>query len=308
MSDELINKYRPKRFEEVIGQEKVCDSIQLALHKKRGRTFLLTGPSGVGKTTVGRIIANEVGCPPFDLIEIDGATNTGIDAMREVTSRLGYSTIGGGSRVIIVDECHAISAQAWKSLLKSLEEPPSGVYWVLCTTDPTKVPKEVKTRCLAYTLAAVSAKDIKKLLMFVAKSEKLPIRRSAEAMDVLVEEAEGSPRKALSMLAQVGHLSDEDEVRSICQDVGVTSKEAIDLCRLLMKRAPWKEIQKCINSIEGGVEGVRVIVMRYMCSVALKQPKPGDALAIMAEFEQPFVERDGKAPLVLACGRLYFQD
>jgi len=225
--------------------------------------------------------------------------------MREVTGQLHYRSMGGGARVVIVDECHAISQQAWKSMLKSLEEPPTGVYWVLCTTEPSKVPSAVKTRCLAYDLNTVSRKLILDLIKTVARAEKLAIRRSKEALEVLVDAAAGSPRMALSMLAQAGHLEDEDEVREICETGGVSSKEAIDLCRLLMRGASWKELTKCISNMDASSESVRIIVLRYMSSVALKS-KPKQALAIMEEFEQPFLDREGMAPLLLACGRLCF--
>ena len=303
---ELILKYRPTSFDKVIGQSSVCKSISIALKKKRGRSFLLSGPSGIGKTTIGRIIAKEVGCKSFDLIEVDGASTTGIDAMREITTHLLYRSIGGSSRVIIVDECHAISVQAFKSLLKVLEEPPENVYWILCTTQLSKVPKEVRTRCLDYVLKPVPRTDILKLLAEVAKAERLPIRRNQEALTEIADAAEGSPRLALSMLARCGHLKDEDEVRALCTGEVGTSKEAIDLCRLLMKGASWKDLCTCIGKIESPPESVRIIVLRYMTTVATKGKDPQRMLAIMDEFSQPFLDREGKSPILLACGRLCF--
>jgi len=303
---ELINKYRPSTFQDVRGQESVCKSISIALKKKRGRSFLLSGPSGVGKTTIGRIIAKEVGCKSFDLIEVDGASTTGIDAMRELTTHLLYKSVGGSSRVIIVDECHAISAQAFKSLLKILEEPPENVYWILCTTQLSKVPKEVRTRCLDYVLKPVPRTTILELLTEIAKAERLPIRRNKEALTEIADAAEGSPRLALSMLARCGHLKDEDEVRALCTGEVGTSKEAIDLCRLLMKGASWKDLCTCIGKIESPPESVRIIVLRYMTTVATRGKEPQRMLAIMDEFSQPFLDREGKAPLLLAVGRLCF--
>ncbi len=303
---EFINKYRPHAFEDVLGQSAVCRSISVALRKKRGRSFLLSGPSGVGKTTIGRIIAKEVGCKSFDLIEVDGASTTGIDAMREITTHLLYKSVGGSSRVIIVDECHAISAQAFKSLLKVLEEPPENVYWVLCTTQLSKVPKEVRTRCLDYVLKPVPRTSIQNLLADIAKAERLPIRRNGEALQTITEAAEGSPRLALSMLARCGHLKDEDEVRALCTGEVGTSKEAIDLCRLLIKGAKWRDLCMCIEKIESSPESVRIIVLRYMTIAAIRGKDPQRMLAIMDEFSQPFLDREGKAPLLLAVGRLFF--
>ena len=303
---EFINKYRPHTFQDVLGQESACKSISITLKKKRGRSFLLSGPSGVGKTTIGRIIAKEVGCKSFDLIEVDGATTTGIDAMREITTHLLYKSIGGSSRVIIVDECHAISAQAFKSLLKVLEEPPENVYWILCTTQLSKVPKEVRTRCLDYVLKPVPRTDILKLLAEVAKAERLPIRRNQEALTEIADAAEGSPRLALSMLARCGHLKDEDEVRALCTGEVGTSKEAIDLSRMLIKRADWKRIVSCIKGIDSSPESVRIIILRYIAAVLMNNNNIQLCLAILDAFSEPFNDREGKAPLLLACAQLHF--
>ncbi|KKK62543.1 hypothetical protein LCGC14_3003270, partial [marine sediment metagenome] len=264
------------------------------------------GPSGVGKTTIGRIIAKEVGCKSFDLIEVDGASTTGIDAMRELTTHLLYKSVGGSPRAVIVDECHAVSAQAFKSLLKILEEPPENVYWILCTTQLSKVPKEVRTRCLDYVLKPVSLPNIQNLIADIAKAERLPIRKSAEALKEITEAAEGSPRLALSMLARCGHLKDEDEVRALCTGEVGTSKEAIDLSRMLIKKASWKEIVKCIKGIDSSPESVRIIVLRYMSAILMNNNSTQLCLAILDAFSEPFNDREGKAPILLACAQLHF--
>lgn len=300
--DALILKYRPETFDEVIGQAAVCKSVSAALKKHRGHAFLFSGPSGVGKTSIGRIIAREVECEPIDLIEVDGASTTGIDAMRDLLSHLQYAS--PGPRVIIVDEVHAVSSQAVKSLLKSLEEPASNVYWVLCTTELSKVPREIRTRCLDYTLKPVPRKGLLGLVIRVAKEEQMKIRRSLESLAVIAELADGSPRQALSILAQCSDLTDEEEVRSLCAGVEPASKEAVDLCRLLLKGGNWQQLSACIAKIDTPPESVRIIVLRYMAATIIKTKSPQRVLAVMEEFSQPFLDREGKAPILLACGRL----
>ena len=304
MSEELITKYRPRTFKAVLGQEQVCRSIQTVLSKERSRSFLLAGQSGVGKTTLGRLIAKRVGCSTSDIIEVDGATNTGIDKMREVTAHLQYKSFGGQPRVIIVDECHAISKQAFQSLLKSIEEPPKNTYWVFCTTELAKVPKEIKTRCTVYELNPVPEKDVLTLVSDAAKDSQLPIRRSEASLEAIAELAQGSPRAALAMLAKSAHLTEESEVRSLCAEAGLAGKEAIDLCRALMKGASWKDLCSIIKDISASPESVRIVVLHYMSSVAMKKPNPESELAIMEEFADPFNDREGKAPILLACARL----
>ena len=116
-SESWLTKYRPETWDEVVGHEAVVNSLRQALKRKAGSAFLLTGPSGTGKTTIARIVAREVGCEPRNLLEIDAATYTGIDSMRQITEALNYAPLGDSSiRVIIIDEAHALSAQAWKAL------------------------------------------------------------------------------------------------------------------------------------------------------------------------------------------------
>src|SRR5665213_3208243 len=134
----LYTDYRPKTFAEVIGQPAVIRSLKLALTKKSNHAFLLHGPSGCGKTTLARIAATVLGVTsPRQIKDFDAATNTGIDDVRAITGALAYRPIGVKPlMVMVVDECHALSAPAWKALLKILEEPPEHVWWFLCTTEP----------------------------------------------------------------------------------------------------------------------------------------------------------------------------
>src|SRR5277367_6751574 len=145
--NDLTKKYRPSTFEEVIGQDVVTASLKrmIVSDKKLPPCILFTGPSGIGKTTLARICAKEAGCLDANIIEINAAKQTGIDDMREVTDLSGFMVLGG-ARVFIIDEAHGLSKQAFDSLLKFLEEPSKNTSWILCSTNPTKIPKSIKTR------------------------------------------------------------------------------------------------------------------------------------------------------------------
>lgn len=309
MTTELHLKYRPSSWEEVLGQRSVVKSLKQVLNKGLSRTFLLTGPSGMGKTTVARLIAKHVGCDSEEVLEIDGATNTGIDDMREIASRLHYASVGGSPRCVIVDECHAISRPSFQSLLKILEEPPPAVYWVLCTTEEGRVPKQIKTRCTTYALRPVSDKLLRDLLVRVREEEGFPI--SDKGLRLVVEASEGSPRQALVFLAKCSHLKKSSSIRSVLEQSGEPA-EVIDLCRALLRVAegysiPWPQMAKLMRGISMPPETVRIIVLRYMSSVVLggSTEKAAAAVSVMINFRGPFLDREGSAPLTLACAMVW---
>lgn len=301
----IETKYRPNVWDEVIGQDAVVKSLINAIDKKLGTAFLFIGPSGCGKTTIARMAARELGCDLLDLVETDAATDTGIDDMRKITEALLYKPLGGGSKAIIVDEVHALSKQALTSLLKSLEDPPSWVYWFLCTTDPKKIPVAMKTRCLAYQLKEVRVDDLVNLLASTEEGANL----ADEIIDLCAEEAGGSPRQALSNLGVCAAAKTRKEAASLLSSASELPA-AFQLAQALLKGAGWGEVSKLLLGLkEASVdpESVRHTVRAYMTTVALGK-SPGDAFAILEEFSKPFSSADGISPLVLSCGRLILGD
>ena len=147
-------KYRPTNLDEVIGQNAVVQSLKQQLTgQSTPHAFLFLGPSGVGKTSIARILAGMMKCDDANILEIDAATHSGVENMRSVTQMAQYRGIGESpNKFIIVDEVHALSKATFQSLLLSIEEPPPHVYWALCTTEPDKIPTTIKTRCAAYDL------------------------------------------------------------------------------------------------------------------------------------------------------------
>jgi DNA polymerase-3 subunit gamma/tau len=299
----IETKYRPEAWADVVGQDPVIKSIQNAIKKKLGTAFLFTGPSGTGKTTIARIAARELGCDVIDLEETDAATQTGIDDVRKITEALMYRPLGGGSKGIILDEVHALSKNATQALLKSLEDPPSWVYWFLCTTEATKIPVAIKTRCLSYQLKEVRSDALFDLLAATEEAEGL----DDDILNLCAKEAGGSPRQALSNLGVCATAESRDEAAELLRSAEA-SPAAFDLARALMNGAGWGEVSKLLVSLkETSPESVRHIVRSYMTKV-VTEPKgktdPSSAFAILEEFSQPFNSMDGISPLVLACGRL----
>lgn len=307
MSDALINKYRPQAFKEIIGQDRVVESLENAIKKKLGTAYLLTGPSGTGKTTLARIAAKLLGCSPADLIEEDAAKNTGIENMREIIEQLMYRPLGEQAvRVVIIDEAHMLSKNAVISLLKSLEDPPSWVYWFLCTTDPNKIPKAVQTRCLTYQLKDVRQADLLKLLKNTEEGSEL----EEDVLEVCVEEAHGSPRQALSNLGVCLTAQDREEALDLMHSAS-EDPAAFDLAKALMQGADWGELRDIMAKLkekEVSAESVRHVIRAYMTTVVLSPKSNGksqqNALAILEQFSTPFNSFDGMTPLVMACARL----
>lgn len=304
MIDDLHVKYRPVSFDLVFGQDEVCASIEEALEHKAGRSFLLTGPSGCGKTTIARLIAKRVGCDSSNLIEVDAATRTGVDAVRELQEAIRYTPMGGGVRMIVLDEAHMLSKAAWNALLKSIEEPPKGIYWAFCTTEAGKVPDTIKTRCLKYDLGLVEEEQIFELLGEIAEAEDLPT--SEEVLDLVASKADGSPRQAITMLSTVARCESREEAALLLRVPG-RDKEVIDLCRVLAKGTTWGSAMKILGKIDKATpESIRRQVLAYFQTAVMKSSgnKVGGFLEILEAFSEPYPQDSGMAPLLLSIGEL----
>ena len=241
----LARKWRPKTFADLVGQEHVVKALRNALEKGRlHHAYLLTGTRGVGKTTIARILAKSLNCEHpkegepcgqcqscrdidagrfVDLLEIDAASNTGIDNIREVLENAQYAPTAGKYKVYIIDEVHMLSKSAFNAMLKTLEEPPEHVKFILATTDPHKVPVTVLSRCLQFVLRNMTAQQVADHLAHVLDSEQIPYEPPALAL--LGRAAAGSMRDALSMLDQAiamgsGKVTEQD----VRQMIGAVDK------------------------------------------------------------------------------------
>ncbi|MDR1529901.1 MAG: DNA polymerase III subunit gamma/tau [Burkholderiales bacterium] len=242
----LARQWRPKTFAELVGQTHVVTALQNALTRGRiHHAYLLTGTRGVGKTTLARILAKSLNCEQgvtatpcgrcaacmaidegrfVDLLELDAASNTGIDNMREILDNARYAPTVGRYKVYLIDEVHMLSKAAFNSMLKTLEEPPEHVKFVLATTDPQKIPVTVLSRCLQFSLKPLSVEKIHGRLDFILTSEKIPFENNG--LMLIAQSARGSLRDALSLLDQAvaygaGEVK-ENEVRAI---LGVVDRD-----------------------------------------------------------------------------------
>jgi len=235
----LARKYRPQRFHDVVGQPHVTRTLLNGLLQKRlAHAYLFSGPRGVGKTTTARLLARAINCSSpeegepcgvcdrckatlegraLDVIEIDAASNTGVEDIRSLRDNVSYAPIEGRAKVYIIDEVHMLSTAAFNALLKTLEEPPSHAYFCLATTSPQKVPSTILSRCQRFDFRRVSAGEIAGHLANILLKESLPFDRSA--LDIIARKADGSVRDSLSLLDQVIAFAGGQVMRQDAVDV-----------------------------------------------------------------------------------------
>ncbi|MBC7512686.1 DNA polymerase III subunit gamma/tau [Candidatus Saccharibacteria bacterium] len=205
----LYRKYRSRSLDDVVGQEHVTTLLRNALSSgKTSHAYLFTGPRGVGKTSIARILAHEINGLPYDdesnhldIIEIDAASNNGVEDIRDLRDRVQIAPVSAKKKVYIIDEVHMLSKQAFNALLKTLEEPPEHVVFILATTDIDKVPETIISRTQRHTFRSANEVNITKNLQRIAKAEKVTV--DDDALKLIARHAEGSFRDSVSLFDQL---------------------------------------------------------------------------------------------------------
>ena len=311
MSENLITKYRPQSFADVIGQDAVVRSLIGICRRKDTQVFLFSGPSGCGKTTLARIVAKEYGVEDKSVMELDAASRTGVDDMRQLQEILQYRPFGdSGKRALILDECHALSKQAFDSLLKSLEDPPAHIVWCFCTTNPSKIPKTLQTRCTKFDLKEVSDKDLGDLYDFICDEEKINL--PGDVGDLLIREAKGSPRQLLSNLVVARTARNKKEAAELLK-TAIETDASLELCQFIANgNGSWSKCMGLLNKLEGdNPESIRILVANYLGSCLKNSKSDEAAVAFMTRldaFSTPYIGTDGMAPLLLSIGRALFAE
>lgn len=294
----LYLKYRPNIFEEMVGNEAVIQSLRSCLKKENPpHSFLFYGPTGCGKTTLGRIVAKELGCRGSDLREIDSADFRGIDVVRDIRKQSQYKPLESNCKVWILDEVHQMSRDAQNALLKALEDTPRHVYYILCTTDPQKLIPTLKGRCSQFKVNLLNEKEMLKVLRKVVKSENESLE--GKVYKQIIEDSQGHVRNALQILDQVLNVEPEKRLE-IAKIEAEKQSQVIELCRALLQRAGWKKISNILSGLKNeDSETIRRQILGY-CSTVLLKGKDSQAAVIMEEMIEPFYDA-GFPGLIFAC-------
>ncbi len=313
----LARKWRPADFEQMVGQEHVVQALANALDGSRlHHAYLFSGTRGVGKTTIARIFAKSLNCQQgissspcgscsscteidegrsVDLIEIDAASRTGVDDMRELLDNVQYAPTRGRFKIYLIDEVHMLSRHSFNALLKTLEEPPPHVKFLLATTDPQKVPVTVLSRCLQFNLKRMSRAQILSQLQYLTGQEE--VSADAAALAQLASAADGSMRDALSLLDQaIGYGAGAVSADAVESMLGAISRDYLQRLfdALLGQQAPVI-LREARAVIENNPDYQRVCaeMINLLQQIALYQGVPG--LADMDEFETELLQKYSEA-------------
>lgn len=304
----LYRKWRPKIFEDVVGQRHITETLQKAIETdKVAHSYLFSGPRGTGKTSTAKIFARAMNCrrgptahpcnecdvcrhiaagESLDVVEIDAASNRSVDDIRTLRETVKFMPAEGQKKVYIIDEVHMLTTEAFNALLKTLEEPPGHVIFILATTEPERIPVTILSRCQRYEFRRITSGDIAERLLYIAAQEQIDI--TAAAARIIALQADGGMRDALSLLDQCAGNSastiDEDVVRSL---LGLVGREWLFRIGEALRRGDGRTLIEAVDTVVAMGKEPRTVlteVIAHLRAVMLCQAAPqSDLLAAYAD-------------------------
>lgn len=292
MSRALYRKYRSKTLNDVIGQKHVTDILSQAISSGRiSHAYLLTGPRGVGKTSVARIMAHEINKLPYDesnisldIIEIDAASNNGVEDIRGLREKVQIAPVSAAKKVYIIDEVHMLSKAAFNALLKTLEEPPEHVVFILATTNVEKIPATILSRTQRFSFRPINLNDAVAHLRHISDAEKIKI--SDEALELIARRGDGSFRDSISLLDQLSSLigagSENEITKTAIEDtLGLASGEMIDQLINSVEKRDLNSLTKLLDDAFNNGVDINILVLQLTASIREKIAEKPQFIALL---------------------------
>ena len=263
MAESLAVKYRPKDFESVLGQKSIIRILKRQLESNNiANAYLFAGPSGTGKTTLCRALASIINDGQGEPIEIDAASNNGVDAVRDIIQDAKQRSIDSDYKIFIIDECHAVTSQGWQAFLKCIEEPPKYTIFMFCTTNPEKIPETILNRTMRFNISKVDTNLIKNRLMYICEQEHFT--NYLEACDYLSKLGNGSVRQSIAYLEKCANYDSDLSINNVLECLGNFSYDSLfDLTGAILNKDEGFILELIDNYYNAGGD-LKLFVEQYL--------------------------------------------
>jgi len=306
MSEAFPLKYRPQYFDEVVGNKSTIAAIESILKKDTSKipnSWLFVGESGCGKTTLARIVKEELGCEDMSFYEYNASNTRGIDTIRKIQEAAVLAPRAGSVKVYLLDEAHEITKIAQNALLKLLEDTPKNTYFFLATTNPEKLIKPIHSRCTTIKVSPVTSREMIPFIedtLYEELGEEEAKQFPEDVLSAVAKNSNGACRDALKLLDMIIDMDDYDDMIDIMEQGVPQEGDLKELCDMLKSsRTQWKDMAKFLRSYSTEPEQTRRAVLGWFSSILLSDGSIRTA-EVLEAFEDNYYD-SGKAGLILSC-------